>query len=267
MIGMREENSGDVSDLRLIDRYLARELTEREAQAFERRLVQDEAFFEKASPLIGLFWFGAGRAEVRVVEARGLARELRAALVDESVRILPTPRTLKWVWGLAAAVFLAGISVPVVGRYEQARSQRREAEGGFARTDWMMEPERLQAADSVVTATFKDGSEAVVSRGGHFTSRGLNLIGPMFDTAAVAVDGDVAFRLGAKKDSARIRTPEVDAEVTPGTYRIHAIPKSGSTTIWVDSGRATVFGLVAPKQAVTLNAGEHATFWATGRMP
>jgi len=293
------------SDEDAIYKYIDDELPADESRAVEQRMVEDPRFFDKASTLIKFWWCGLddepgaiddkaaalqasrerlwhhGRAEMRlpakpydatIMTARvddgsdhSLDGDSLAEVMSKIERMLPAWRVRQFALGVVVLAIAGSGYVLLNDRYETYRAARDQARELRANTTWMHYRVTTEThVGEQLRHSFPDGSVAVLGANSRLSVYGFNAPSTHAD---LAVDGDITFTVSAMKAMTRLQTHDVQARLSPGTYRILAIPGSAWTRLTVEVGVADVHPIDAPTQTITLHAGERATFTPRGIIP
>jgi hypothetical protein len=216
-----------------VNDYIMGDMTPEQAFAFEARMADDPALFEKVWPSIMI-------AEMERSDEAKAYRARNASTAELIAAVVPGARVRPRAFGWRAMAYLAASIIAVVlgggsfayvhasrGREVAAELQESRANTGGAvrRTQWATGPRQ---------------TDRMVVRNGVVTLRPNSLI--TFNVAEADrrfLDGDALFAIRSPK---KLEVVTATARVRPllGYFEISSVPGSGRTTVYVYEGHADV---------------------------
>jgi hypothetical protein len=268
-------------DFALITDYLAKDLPAEQMEAVERRLRDDEEFFEKVWPIVRV-WdlprYARQRRARAVRKAQGFVPErdlspaapplaiLRSAQDDvrsaqgdaqgrpASRRPALSAKTTTWI-GMAAAVAIAAVGIARFGpaMFSVANAADR-APVADIRDSIQVETGRGE----IKVITLAGGSRLIMREKSRLTYKrfpaGVSL-------GLAAFDGELALELNGVDRYAYIRTSSGRALFTPGNYALRCEPGCKAMLVTVGVGYGSIRGDSGRVDGVILHDGEK------GRVP
>jgi anti-sigma-K factor RskA len=260
-------------DIVLIGNYLGKELSAEEAEAVERRMVDDAAFFEKVWPVVRIW-----RMPLRDRERRARTQSRRPApSTAPPLAIVPpagdapirsarggqgasrwralSAKTTSWI-GMAAAVALAAAGIARFGpaMFSVANAADR-APVADIRDSIQVETGRGETK----LITLAGGSRLIMRENSRLTYR--KFPGGTVSLSMSAFDGELALELNEVDRYAFIKTSAGGTLFTPGTYALRCAPGCKAMLVTAGAGQVLLRGETKDKGYVTLHAGER------GRVP
>ncbi len=262
------------ADLVLLTEYLADELGPEQAAAVEKRLAEDEAFYDRALPYLQLWSEPVDyRKELAKLEAErkgALPAPLATAPTSTDVVHLPTVRARRAItWplvvsrrramSLLAAVLALMFGLPVVAYQVGFTSGEREG---------LLEQPRVVPGNTPEGKTSGGalaGTEVAVVPIGHssllhlrYGARFAHTPAPWYLREIVGLNGEAFVEVGWLDIKVSLSTPAGVVDLWPGSYAVRAKADTASldeTLITVRTGRATMRGARGTPD-LTLRAGE-----------
>ncbi|MFI5245131.1 MAG: hypothetical protein ACHQQR_07900, partial [Gemmatimonadales bacterium] len=230
-------------------------------EAVERRLRDDEEFFEKVWPIVRV-WdlprYARQRRARAVRKAQGFVPERDLSPAAPPLAIVPRRRfskTTSWI-GMAAAVAIAALGVARFGpaMFSVANAADRASVADI-RDSIQVETGRGETK----LITLAGGSRLIMRENSRLTYR--KFPGGTVSLSMSAFDGELALELNAVDRYAFIKTSAGGTLFTPGTYALRCAPGCKAMLVTAGAGQVLLRGETKDKGYVTLHAGEK------GRVP